>query len=149
MFISALITATLFFGFLLIVGRHVEASGELPSMLAWFVHRFDGLRLWHVIVVLGGLSLFAIERDPPFLLIACVLALLFLYALAWVHEFFFLMGLGDGAFPGRFDKLIWALVLILLGPLGLWAFRRYHAVQWPEPVAERLSAKPVMPRDWA
>ena len=71
------------------------------------------------------------------------------YALAWVHEFVFLMNLGDDAFPGRFDKLIWGLALILLGPLGLWAFRRYHAEQWPETVAERYPGKPVMPRDWA
>jgi hypothetical protein len=149
MVLSLIVPAALFFGLILMVGRHVEASGELPPRLAWFVHQFDGLRLWHVLVVLGVLSWFAIEREPPTVMIACVWALVFLYARVWLYEFFFLMGLTDDAFPGRFDKLIWAFVLILLGPLGLWAFRRYHTTQWPESTDERLSAKPAMPRDWA
>lgn len=71
------------------------------------------------------------------------------YALAWLHEFLFLMSLTDDSFPGRFDKLTWGLALILLGPLGLWAFRQYRAEHWPESVLEPFSAKPAMPRDWA
>ena len=37
------------------------------------------------------------------------------------------MQVPDSAFPGRSDKLVWALLLVLLPPIGaplFWAFRR-------------------------
>jgi hypothetical protein len=147
---AALICWLLFLGFVLILGRYVDANGGLPPTLAWFVHRLDGVKFWHIFAVLGTLAVVYTMPPPGFLLAGLCLLLLVLYVRAWLLEFFFLMGLTDNAFPGRFDKLTWALVLIFLGPLGLWAFRRYHTAQWPETTAEpRLSAKPVMPRDWA
>ena len=36
--------------------------------------------------------------------------------MAWAREFFFLMALGDDDLPGRFDKPIWAAVLVVLAP---------------------------------
>jgi hypothetical protein len=41
------------------------------------------------------------------------------------------MLLGDDAFPGRHDKLIWALLLFILPPVGVWLFRSYREVRWP------------------
>ena len=60
------------------------------------------------------------------------LAALILFARAWVREFAYLMRLGDDAFPGRNDKLIWAILLIVLPPVGVWLFRAYREAHWPE-----------------
>ena len=51
----------------------------------------------------------------------------------WQKEFVFLMGLRDGDFPGRHDKLIWAVVLTAFAPVGVWFFRAYRLAHWPEP----------------
>jgi hypothetical protein len=51
----------------------------------------------------------------------------------WRDEFVFLMGLGDGDLPGRHDRLIWAAMLLLLAPIGVWFFRAYRLAHWPEP----------------
>jgi hypothetical protein len=76
----------------------------------------------------------------PFALIGLFLVL---FGMAWLHEFRYLMELNDDAFPGRNDKLIWALFLMILPPVGaatFWSFRRAH---WPEskPVVGRVSAE--------
>ena len=52
--------------------------------------------------------------------------------LLWAREFAILMRASDEEFPGRFDKPIWALAVLLLPPIGaaaFWAFRRAH---WAE-----------------
>ena len=41
------------------------------------------------------------------------------------------MRLDDEAFPGRNDKLIWAVLLIVLPPAGVWLFQGYREVRWP------------------
>ena len=51
----------------------------------------------------------------------------------WQKEFVFLMGLRDDDFPGRHDKLIWAIVLLAFAPIGVWIFRSYRLAHWPEP----------------
>jgi hypothetical protein len=43
------------------------------------------------------------------------------------------MGLRDDDFPGRNDKLIWVLVLLVFAPLGPWLFRSYRVAHWPQP----------------
>ncbi len=55
------------------------------------------------------------------------------FAVAWVREFQFLMALRDEDLPGRFDKPIWAFVLIALAPAGLFLFRSHRLAHWPEP----------------
>jgi len=54
-----------------------------------------------------------------------------LVLMAWLHEFAFLMRQGDDAFPGRFDKLIWAFLMIVLPPVGVLAFWSYRRAHWP------------------
>lgn len=40
----------------------------------------------------------------------------------WIYQFIGLMTLDDKSFPGRYDKVIWAAVFILLFPLAPIAF---------------------------
>jgi hypothetical protein len=68
----------------------------------------------------------------PVVLVLAVLAALVLYARAWLREFTYLMKLRDDVFPGHNDKLIWAIVLIVLQPLGAWLFQTYREAHWPE-----------------
>lgn len=68
---------------------------------------------------------------PLFVVAAVVLAVV-LFARAWLREFAFLMGVDDSAFPGRNDKLIWALLLIVLPPVGVYLFRAHRRAYWPE-----------------
>jgi hypothetical protein len=56
------------------------------------------------------------------------------------HEFLFLMSLCDDELPGRYDKLLWTVLLILLPPVGLWMFRVLRASHWPAP--EPFQAQP-------
>jgi hypothetical protein len=51
----------------------------------------------------------------------------------WRDEFVFLMGLGDGDFPGRHDKVTWVVMLTAFAPIGVWFFRAYRLAHWPEP----------------
>ena len=53
-------------------------------------------------------------------------------AVLWYREFRFLMNLPDDAFPGHSDKTIWALLLIVLPPVGMLAFHSYRRAHWPE-----------------
>jgi hypothetical protein len=100
------------------------------------------VRTWHL-AVLGLLVFFMVGATAQYPEPAIVIGLLeavVLFAWAWSRQFRYLMALGEDAFPGRFDKPIWALLMIVLPPLGLptfWAYRRAH---WPEPKPERVAA---------
>ena len=81
---------------------------------------------------------------PQFLAILAGVAVLF--ASAWVREFQFLMALGDDDLPGRFDKPIWAFVLI-----GLAAVRPLPVpLLSPGPLARARgpSPRPARPASW-
>jgi hypothetical protein len=97
--------------------------------------RLPQARLWQVLVGIGALALlFATAEKPGFLVLLLSGVVLVLFARAWVAEFLFLMGLRDDVLPGRFDKVVWAGLLVALPPVGLWVFRRYRAEHWPESV---------------
>lgn len=63
------------------------------------------------------------------------------YFALWVRDFSLLMQMPDTSFNGRNDKLIWAVVLILLGPFGILAFWNYRRgrqttrSEKPEPIS--------------
>ncbi len=80
------------------------------------------------------LVLFAIFILPavPVVVALALMAALFLFARAWLKEFTYLMRLRDDAFPGHNDKLIWAILLIVLPPVGAWLFQTYREAHWPE-----------------
>jgi hypothetical protein len=88
-------------------------------------------------VVVAALALMVIYSHGPGEAMLPIV-LLSVWILAWFvrnwrKEFVFLMGLRDEDFPGRQDKLIWALVLLVLAPIGVWFFRSYRLAHWPEP----------------
>lgn len=79
--------------------------------------------------VLGALLLATILL--PVLLTIAVAAVVVSLVLGWLHEFVFLMGLRDQAFPGRHDKLIWIGLFVLMPPVGAVAFWMYRHACWP------------------
>jgi len=106
----------------------VGLAGGLAARTDWRARFRDALRHiqpWFVLalaVMVGGL-LFDHSGVVFFV------GLVALFLLAWVHEFTLLMRQGDDAFPGRFDKPIWALLLIVLPPVGVlafWSYRQAH-----------------------
>lgn len=88
----------------------------------------------HVALVLAIVLTFAVtlslETPAPFVVL--VLFLLTLFVMTWAREFRLLMDQPDSAFPGSRDKLIWALLLIVLPPVGVWLFRDYRLANVPE-----------------
>jgi hypothetical protein len=93
------------------------------------------------VVVMG--SILAFETPAPGLLLVA-LGTIVLLIVSWVRDFAYLMSQPDHAFPGRYDKLIWALLLIVLPPVGVVAFWSYRRAQ----LGESRVAKPAAARDW-
>ncbi len=94
--------------------------------------------LWHMMaVVFAAALLFTAFSGPPregpvLAIVLLSLAVLAWFIRVWCDEFVFLMGLRDEDFPGRNDKLIWAVVLLILPVISVWLFRSYHMAHWPE-----------------
>jgi hypothetical protein len=86
-----------------------------------------------------GSALLVVALAVP--LVLSLAAGLVLFARAWIREFWFLMRLGDDAFPGQYDKLGWTVLLIVLPPVGVEFFSRFRLAHWPE-------AKPAMSDEW-
>jgi len=110
------------------------AQGEWPE--SW--RTLTPSRIWQFggIVALLVLLFAAAQGGPGeagFLLFLAALIVVAFFLWAWQREFLFLMGLRDDAFPGRYDKLIWTFLLIMMAPVGLWFFRSYRLAHWPEP----------------
>ncbi len=68
----------------------------------------------------------------PLAIAAAFVAVVVLFARNWLREFSFLMSVDDSAFPGHHDKLIWAVLLIVLPPVGLYLFRAHRRAYWPD-----------------
>jgi hypothetical protein len=136
-FVLILIAATATVFVLKLTGLDLPVTRGLNA----FVNGLRRIRIWQVAVAIGSMALILAFVDrhaarsgvPQFLAIALALIL---FASAWVREFQFLMTLRDDDLPGRFDKPIWAFVLIGLAPFGLFLFRSYRLAHWPEPKAE-------------
>jgi hypothetical protein len=91
---------------------------EVPRLLA-----VAGLTILGLMLLTAALPLF----------VAVAIGLVIAYFVrVWLREFAFLMGVDDSAFPGHNDKLIWAILLIVLPPLGLILFRAHRRAYWPE-----------------
>lgn len=95
------------------------------------------VRTWHVaLAALGAFVLLtAFAPNGAFLLAMAVLAATAIYW--WVHQFLYLMGLRDEDLPGRFDKPVWAFLMIVAPPVGLLMFMAFQrgraATAKPEP----------------
>jgi len=96
--------------------------------------RLARFKIWHFLAVVAAAGLlFAILTSPSSeLLLLTGLIFLVFFLRAWRNEFIFLMGLRDGDFPGRNDKLIWAVTLLFFAPASIWLFRAYRHAHWPE-----------------
>jgi hypothetical protein len=107
----------------------------------WTRHATGWLRQaegWQIALVVLA-AIFIVPALPVVLTLA-VVAALFLFARAWLKEFTYLMRLGDDAFPGHNDKLIWAILLIVMPPVGAWLFQTYREAHWPEVKPTRADA---------
>jgi hypothetical protein len=94
--------------------------------------------IWQIMaaVVVAALAFHAFTgpgRGGEFSFVLLALILLTWFVRSWHREFVLLMGLRDDEFPGRHDKLIWAVVLLAFAPIGIWFFRSYRLAHWPEP----------------
>jgi hypothetical protein len=102
--------------------------------------------LWQIMAVVGVAALVLHVLSGPhnggaFSAVLLCLIVLTWFVRAWCHEFVFLMGLRDDDLPGRNDKLIWAVVLLVFAPFGVWLFRSYRLAHWP-------AGKIVSPNDF-
>jgi hypothetical protein len=94
--------------------------------------------LWQMMVVIlaSGLLLVAFGGPPgeerAFAILVLAVWILVWFARNWCNELVFLMGLRDEDLPGRNDKLIWAIVLLAMAPIGVWLFRSFRMAHWPE-----------------
>jgi uncharacterized membrane protein YagU involved in acid resistance len=66
-------------------------------------------------------------------MLGTVILVILLFALVWVwlKQFVWMMALDDGSFPGKYDKLIWSAVFIILLPLAPFAFAMWK-IAWKE-----------------
>jgi hypothetical protein len=127
--------------------RAMSSSGQLPRPMAELVGMLKPVWVVYLVCLLGVLVMaWVLGTNGGSLVLGLLAVTVFLaYLAVWIHEFLFLMNLTDADFPGRHDKLIWAMTLIALGPLGLWVFRLYRAATWLEPAAGGTTAPSAKP----
>jgi hypothetical protein len=93
--------------------------------------------LWHMMAaaIVTALLLHAFSGPPTddraFSLVILCLGVLAWFVRSWCNEFVFLMSRRDEEFPGRNDKLIWAIVLLVFAPVSVWLFRSFRLAYWP------------------
>ena len=101
--------------------------GEWAHWAGGWFRQAEGWQIALLVVVV----LLVLPLMPAVLALGLVAAFV-MFARAWVKEFAYLMRLGDDAFPGHNDKLIWAMLLVVLPPVGTWLFQNYREAHWPE-----------------
>lgn len=89
------------------------------------------VELWMAAAALAVVYIMLASVSPRWFVLVGLAVVVLVAVYAWVREFTFLMRLGDDAFPGRYDKLIWAFLLIALPPVGILAFWSYRLAHWP------------------
>jgi len=131
---AAVIIPALFLGVVRFLRDNVPLGAVFPRGMerVWYVAAF----LLGVLVLMIALNTHGPRGESVFGVLALLVVGAFVYL--WQREFQFLMSLRDDDFPGRFDKPIWAVLLITLAPIGFWLFRSYRLAHWPEPKAETI-----------
>jgi hypothetical protein len=121
----------------------------------WWIHQHSAtpvrLFLWAIafLFFFPILQAFVTGHHETRLLVTAMLAVgtvIFftsLFVMAWVRSFLFLMTLRDEDLPGRHDKLIWAIALLVFAPVGLWLFRSFSASHWPHLEPQSSTGAPV------
>ena len=105
-------------------------SRQLGEWFRWAGQRLQRAEGWQLFLM-AIIALLILPLVPALLVLALIVAFVMLVR-AWVREFVYLMKLRDDAFPGHNDKLIWAILLIVLPPVGVWMFHTYREAHWPE-----------------
>jgi hypothetical protein len=122
-------------------------AGDLSSMLArisatlreaWTRFASEFKAPWLLAAMLIALAALVLRTAFPLVLLAGGIVVFF--AISWLREFRFLVHLSDDAFPGQNDKLIWAILMIVLPPVGVWLFHSYREAHWPETKAGEAGA---------
>ena len=134
MMVAAVIASGLTLVVLTVAAYRVALARAFRGLVEW-VRQF---RPWQVFASVFGLILFFTLMDhrayrEGYFFFLVVVGIAVGFTVAWVREFLYLMALRDEDLPGRFDKPIWAAVLIFLAPLGLFLFRSHRLAHWPEP----------------
>ena len=132
------VTAVFASAITLIVTAATARRTALARAFRGLSEQFRQLRPWMVLAAAFGLLLLYTFLDDRsyrvgYFHLLVVVGVVVGFTVAWVREFLFLMALRDEDLPGRFDKPIWAAVLIVLAPLGLFLFRSHRLAHWPEP----------------
>lgn len=116
----------------LYMNKHHGLGRELTDAMRSIQETLKGGLGSSLLLVAGAVVLLVVvAANPPAGVLLTGIALAVLLFRWWAFEFSFLMGLRDVDFPGRHDKPIWAAMMILLGPAGLWMFREYRLSRWP------------------
>jgi hypothetical protein len=100
---------------------------------AWAAENYERLRYagpWQIAAVVA-LALLAVVVLLPLAMAAVMVGLIAAFLVFWISEFVALMRLRDEAFPGRHDKLVWSVLMIVLPPVGAIAFGIYRRREWP------------------
>jgi hypothetical protein len=93
--------------------------------------------LWHIMAAVIATALllliFSAPRDEEGVLALIILCIgvLAWFMRSWCNEFVFLMSRPDEDFPGRNDKVIWAIALLAFAPVSVWLFRSFRLAHWP------------------
>lgn len=82
------------------------------------------------VILIGGLAASLFHEAPLTGLVLLLAVGLAMFAWAWVREFVHLMGVADDSFPGRHDKVLWVVLMVLLPPIGVAAFSIFRRVYW-------------------
>ncbi len=125
------VVASIAFGMVILLARP-RVSSLLPSGRAIGAALKDLIRPWPLAFLAYGLVVFGLCLDsqaarsgwPQFLVGLGVVAAMLV---VWIREIVILMAVRDDELPGRFDKPIWAFLLIALPPVGVIAFRCHRA----------------------
>jgi hypothetical protein len=136
LFFTLVLPATLIGGFALLFRLARIGSPEWVRRVAggpraW---RFN---LWHLLaaVIATALLVHAFLGPPTeervLSLVVLCLWVLGWFVRSWCNEFVFLMSRRDEEFPGRNDKVIWAIALLLFAPVSVWLFRSFRLAHWP------------------
>ena len=133
-----------------------QSAGEVVGLTgsAFVDDLLSRLRYWPAVgvCVLSFLMFATLATHSPGIPMLLALAfVLLMFARAWRYEFIGLMNRPDDSFPGRFDKPIWAALMVFLPPLGYTCLRAYRRATHSAAEQEaRANAKPVASpvHDW-
>jgi len=123
------------------IGSRIKAMA--PVVGGW-IRKLRGGE-WIALVLVIAATVYLLPLMFSLLYTLVILAVILALALFWVGEFSRLMQTTETDFPGRHDRLIWIIVMVVLLPIGalaFWTFRRSH---WANQDRFRPFGKPDSP----